>query len=821
MAAGLRSAGRLRSAHSEVERHRSGNDRELRAMQVKGNARLRVFVQSRVDDVRSGLEHQGIGPRPIALDPDGPEPDADGRAVAPPTEERVALVRRLQTAVPVLIVAVFVLGGRSLFGVGLPQIGTLPTTSVGYGAIWHDWWSAWQPAGLGVGAPSSPGLALLGVLGTVLFGAVGTLGHVVVLGPLILGPLGMWRAARRWGSAYGRMVAAIAYAVVPLPYNALALGRWDGLVVYAALPWAVSLLVRLSAVVPAPAVAVDRIVGRVVLLGLLVAAVSSVAPSFLYVMPVVGLCLYGGSLLTGRGLFAVRLFAVPVAASVVAVVVLLPWSATVVTSKAALVGPALGSAGRLGLGQALRFHTGPYGSGGWEYLLLGAAALPLLVGRGWRLEWAARMWLVALVFFGWAWAGSRGWVPALPADVLLAPAAVALAVASGLGVSAFEIDLSAYNFGWRQAAAAASAICLTIVSVPWILSSSSGRWDLPSADASTALGYLQGADTGDYRVLWVGYPAALPLESRQLQPGVGYATSTDGEPDLSEDFATGPSGAAGSLVADLNLAQSGLVTDIGHLLAPAGIRYIVIPNHIGASGSGGPAVPVPAALLSGLGLQTDLESLVGDPYYTIYQNAAWAPVRLVLPPSAVSVAALTGGDLIRQLPRADLAAASPVLDGGRADGVSGQVPAGQSIEVGSSRSSGWQLVVGGHAVKPVPSFGWAMSFPVPAGAGSEEPARLGYAAPLLVRGGVILGALLWLAAVAWAGSDRRRRSRSGVREDVDPTWFETPVVARPAPPSRSPVRRPTRPTTSSRRGASGRHARLPAEADTEEDWSDV
>lgn len=821
MSAGLRAGGRLRRAHSEVAQHRSGSDGELRAMQVRGNARLRVFVQSRVDDVRSGLEQQGLGARLAVPDPDGPEPDADGRAVAPPTADRVALVRRLVTAVPVLIVLVFVVGSRSLLGVGLPQIGTLPTTSVGYGAIWHEWWSAWQPAGLGVGAPSSPGLALLGLLGTVLVGAVGTLGHVVVLGPLLVGPLGMWRAARHWGSAHGRVVAGIAYAIVPLPYNALAGGHWDGLIVYAGLPWALSILVRLSAVVPAPVVALERVAGRVVLLGLLVAAVSSIAPSFVFVLPAVGFCLFAGSVLTGLALPAVRLFALAIAASVVAFVVLLPWSATVLATKAALAGPDLGPAGRIGLGQVLRFHTGPYGSGGWEWLLLPAAALPLLFGRGWRLEWAARMWVLALVSFGWAWAGSRGWVPALPLDVVLVPAAVALAVASGLGVSAFEIDLPGYNFGWRQGVAAASALCLGIVAIPWIAASSSGRWDLPTADTSSALAYLPGAESGDYRVLWVGYPTALPLQSRQLQPGLAYATSTDGEPDLSEDLATGPGGASGQLAADLRLAQAGLVTDVGHLLAPAGVRFIVIPNHVGPSGAGGPAVPVPAALLSGLGLQTDLQSLVADPNYTIYLNAAWAPVRMVLPQAAEGVAGLNGGDLIRQLPQADLAGATAVLTGGSADGVSGLVPTGQTVEVGSSRSGGWHLSVGGHNVAPTASFGWAMSFAVPAATTPEERARLGYGAPLLVRGGVILGVILWLAAASFAVSDRRRRSRSAVVEEADPSWFEPASTARPIPQFRRPVRPAGSPRPSATRRGGRAAVRPQEETEAEETWTDV
>src|SRR5947208_6419664 len=95
-----------------------------------------------------------------------------------------------------------------------------------------------------------------------------------------------------------------------------------------------------------------------------------------------------------------------VGASLVAFVWLLPWSATVLGSRTAALGIGPGPAGRLGLGQALRFDTGPVGHCALGWALLVVAALPLIIGRGWRLEWAARLWTVAIVFFWWTWAGS-------------------------------------------------------------------------------------------------------------------------------------------------------------------------------------------------------------------------------------------------------------------------------------------------------------------------------------------------------------------------------------------------------------------------------
>ena len=821
LAGGIEQPAQLRRARRRVQRHRRIGDHELRSLQARGNARFRLFLQSRVDVVRSGLEHQVLSGRSRLEEVAGPDPDADGRAVAPPERTgRGSNRRSLNGLLVAILLVVLVIGTRSLFGKGLPQVATLPDTSAGWAAIWRSWWSAWQPGGLGVAAPGSPAMALLGLLATVLFGAVGTLEHLVVLGPLVIGPLGAYRASRHWGSRRGQIVAAVVYTIVPLPYNALAGGHWDGLIAYAATPWVLSVLFHLSNAVPVPPIRLERTWGRLVALGLLVAAASSVAPSFLYVVPIAGAALLAGSAVTGRPGHGLRLLGMSVAASAVAFLLLLPWSATVVASRAAVAGVDPGPGGRLGLGQILRFATGPFGTGGWEWLLLIAAALPLFFGREWRLEWAARLWVLALGFFALSWAGLRGWIPALPVHVMLAPAAAALAGSAALGMAAFEIDLPGYNFGWRQGAAAAAGLCLALAAGPWMVAAGSGRWNLPTDDASSVVAFLPTATKGDYRVLWVGSPDALPLASRQLEPGFGYGTSFDGPPALADDWAAGPAGAGPVLASDLLLVQNRLTTKLGHLLAPAAIRFLVIPNHTAPSGSGGRAVPVPGTLLAGMQLQTDLQAVPsGDPNYTIYENAAWAPVRAVLPASAYGQAAAGGRAALRQLQQTDLTAAAPVLTGGGPHSVDGAVPSGSTVFVGSTRSGGWHLDAGGRTISPRPAFGWAMSYQVPASGSANLRAHLGYSAPFPVRGAYILEIILWAGAVALVYLDRRSRARDPkYRERTDPAWFEPVPVA--GPPTRSRPR-PSSPSRPHRLPGGRSPARPVGEPDADEVWTDV
>ena len=167
----------------------------------------------------------------------------------------------------------------------------------------------------------------------------------------------------------------------------------------------------------------------------------------------------------------------------------------------------------------LRFQTGPLGAAplGWAPLV--AAVLPLFVGRAWRLRRAAELWGVAAVCWGVVWAAGRGWFPPVGAvpEVLLAPAAAALALAAALGLVAFEVDLPGYHFGWRQVVsfAAAGAACLAVL--PVLQASAGGRWRAPAHDHASVLDWMPDKSRdGGFRVLWLGDARAIPLAGWKL-----------------------------------------------------------------------------------------------------------------------------------------------------------------------------------------------------------------------------------------------------------------------------------------------------------------
>ncbi|HWG73016.1 MAG TPA: glycosyltransferase family 2 protein [Acidimicrobiales bacterium] len=751
---------RLLAIRRRTQRQRTIGDREVRRLQSRGNARLRALV-------RAGLSGAGAGPtlgddEALALVND--EAAAPSAPVVVETTAGAGAGGRWPAGVAVALLVVFLVGTRQLLGHEIPAIGHLPVTNGGPGRWWDLWWSGWQPDGLGSAAASPPALGLLAAAGTILLGAVGTLQHVLVLGPLLVGPWGAWQAARAFGSRRGRVAALVVYAVVPLPYNALAHGRWAGLLLYAAAPWVLLALARASGDSPFPPMRGRALAVAVGRLAILVALLGAFVPAVLILVPVVAAALLAGAAATGRVRAGVRCLGMGLLGAGLAMILLLPWSAGVVSSATSLFGVGAGPAGRVGLGAVMRFDTGPIGSGALGWAFLAAAALPLVIGRSWRLAWAARCWAVALVCWGLTWAGLRGWLPVAIADpeVLLAPAAAALALSAALGAAAFDTDLPGYRFGWRQLLSAAAAGAVVVAALPVLTAAGEGRWHVPSADASGAL-LLPDPSAGDYRVLWVGAPSALPLGGWRLENGVAYATSVDGEPNVADLWPPAHAGATPLLAGDLLLARDHDTTELGHLLAPLAVRYIVVPNHDGPSASGASAVPVPTDVLNGLTLQTDLRVLTMDPNYSVYVNAAWAPQKALLPAAAVAAATAGSGpaggaDQQRTDQAVSLQGAHPALVGGGDGSAAGRLPNGGDLYVAATDSGRWQLHTGGRTVGPAKAFGWAMIFPTAGG-----PASLAVVAPAAARGAMVIEVIVWLMVVVLvvAGGRRTRRSSPG------------------------------------------------------------
>ena len=778
----------LSMLRGELAEHRLFPDAEVRRLQVRGSARLSAYF--------SRLSHQGFDAANAVAAPRERPDSEDGRTaeVAVLTgsvgaafsedadfDELDDLGRRAgrdrfgrrvrsaplstgrQRAVALVIALVVIaVGTRELVFGTLPLVGQLaPLTS--WSTSWHHFFSGWQSTGMGTTAPASPAFGLVGLTGTVFFGAMGTLQRVLLLGCIPLGAWGVSRFLQPLVSARARLVAVICYLGLPLPYGALGTGRWDGLVAYAVFPFIALRLARAAGVAP---YAVEpgphwrsRPTGQVAVLGAVIAAASGFAPAVLPMVLVMAVAWMLGSVLVGAREPTWRVLVVAVQAVVVALVLTLPWVVgTALAGRGSVVifGLPLSGATAPNWGEVLRFAVGPAARSPLAWLLVLGAALPLVIARGTRLAWAARLWVMALASWGIAYASTRGDLGSFtPSEtVVLAPAALAVAVCIGIGIAAFEDDLSGREFGWPQVVSASALVFVAVGLLPVLGAAAGGRWDLPSQGVEQPLAFLAQPSTGVARVLWLGDPRALPAGGWSVQSGLAYALTPQELPDSAQVFTPAGPGPAGEVAKAVRLATAGGTVHLGRLLAPAGVRYVVVVDALAPSmvGTGPPSVsaPPPADLNTDLLRQDDLQVVPGVLGVQVYENgvtmpvtatrAGALPVQASMYPSATDVAGWQ-------------AVLSALSDGAAATGA---VPAG-TLYAGYAPAGAFALQVGGHTLTRQPAFGWAAQYAVSA----KGPATLSLSQFPLVPLVVLLELAAWLVlALAVIGRPRRARERS-------------------------------------------------------------
>ncbi len=790
----------------ELAEHRLFPDAEVRRLQVRGSARLSSYV--------SRLSHQGLdAANAVAVTRERPERENErvatvavltgsvGSAFSEDADfdelddlgrraGRDRFGRRVRSAplgtgrqrAVALVVALLVIaiGTRDLFFGTLPLVGQLaPLTS--WSTSWHHFVSGWQSTGVGTTAPASPAFGLAGISGTVLFGAMGTLQRVLLLGCIPLGAWGVSRFMRPLVSPRARVVTVICFLGLPLPYGALGTGRWDGLVAYALFPFIALRLARAArvapyAVAPGPRWR-SRPVGEVAILGALIAAAAAFAPAVVPMVLVAAVAWMLGSVLVGAREPTWRILVVALEAVGVALVLALPWvvgTALAGGGSVAIFGLPVSGATAPNWGEVIRFAVGPAARSPLAWLLVAAAALPLLIARGTRLAWAARLWVMALGSWGLAFAASRGDLGSFtPSEtVVLAPAALAVAACVGLGIAAFESDLSGREFGWRQLAGVAALVFVAVGLLPVLGGAVGGRWDLPSQGVEQPLAFLDRPSTGLARVLWLGDPRALPAGGWSVQPGLAYALTPEDLPDSAQVFTPAGPGPADQVANAVRLAVAGGTVHLGRLLAPAGVRYVVVvdalaPSLVGTTPASVSAPP-PAGLDTDLLEQNDLQVVPGVMGVQVYQNGADLPVTAARA-TALPVHASTYPGA------ADVAGWQPVLRslaGGAP--ATGSVPAG-TLFAGYAPAGSFALTLDGHAVPRQPAFGWAAQYAV----ATKGTATLSLARFPFIPLAVLLELAAWVVlAGAVVGRLRPartpKRARSGrPTADAAPTVTET------------------------------------------------
>ncbi len=787
--------GTIRRQRKELKGHRRVSDKEIRLLQLGGIARVsaygrRVFQHGFHGAHADEISAAEAGPNdeaglvvpiaasvaagvaaPPSIPGATPETEAGTEAVAETPAPSMASGRgRLDgtTRLIAWLVAalVVVIGTRDVIAGRLPVVGQF-VPFPGWTSTFGQFFSGWHPSGVGTTAPASPALALVGILGTVFIGAMGLTQKVIIFGCIPLGVWGVVRMVRPFGSQRASLVAGLSYLAMALPYNALALGRLQALVIYAGGPWALAHLFRATRSAPygdeqrvGPNPVERRVSFREVLaLGLLEAVLVSFVPAAAVVVVVAALALLACSPIFGEWRASLRALRLAFWSTLVAGLICLPWLIGVLSAgRGALnvFGVPIPASEAASWGSILRFSVGPIGVSPLAWGFAVAALVPLVLGRGQRFRWAGRFWTVALTFWVLTWIVGRGWTGALAIDplVLLGPAAVCVAAGIGLGVVAFEEDLPSAQFGWRQLVTVVASVAFVLGVIPTFVSALPGRWNLPVNDFSQSVTWMSAkASSGAFRVLWLGDARALNQGSWNAGDGIAYATSENGAPDARWLWNAPAPGPTATLASAVNLARSGRTDRLGRMLAPAGVRYVVLLTSLAPEidGEQNPQqYPAPADLAPALSRQLDLTPIVSGTGITVYGNAAWIPQRAEI-----------GG--VRSPVR-------PVLLGPpAATSFSGPLATGTVLSATAPAGS-WNLTEhSGVQATRSSSFGWASRYRVTQKGVGTLAFDGGLITPLSAIGSIVF----WLAAIIVLVRTRRRRRGSG------PSWREAVQVGRP------------------------------------------
>ncbi|MBA2280533.1 MAG: glycosyltransferase, partial [Acidimicrobiia bacterium] len=184
----------IRAARRRLATLRAVPDSEVRRLQSRGSARFAAFVRGQIgggnDDRVRSLTRSAT--------------DLAGSLKKGPL--RTTVVAWALLVVVVLFGARHYLIGAPPALVDLPELPTRPWP------LLAEWLSGWRRTGLGSEAPQPTAYGLLGVGGTVLLGSMAVLRKLLVVAPLLLGPIGAARLLRPTGSRRAPVLAALVYA---------------------------------------------------------------------------------------------------------------------------------------------------------------------------------------------------------------------------------------------------------------------------------------------------------------------------------------------------------------------------------------------------------------------------------------------------------------------------------------------------------------------------------------------------------------------------------------------------------------------------------
>jgi GT2 family glycosyltransferase len=615
------------------------------------------------------------------------------------------------------VIAAVVVGSRAMIRHGVPPVGEMLAFPASPRDLLSDYRSSFDPRSFGATAAVPTGWAAVSVLSVVSLFRMPLLMTMSVVGLTLLGALGAWRLATVFPATRARIAAMLVYVGTPLIPGVLGRGDWSALVWFAALPWLIHLMRRVAGIDTADPAATDDLVDGVAgvdlrhrlraaaFASLVLALAAAFAPVVIVLFAAAGALLALATLLVGGAWRVAAWFAVgTLTTSLVAVLLNLPWALDWTWAEMTGVRPSGGSGRPVWEIASLAPGDARFGVLAIAFYLPVVAALAIT--RAWRLTWSGRGAALVVAFGAVAVLAERDQLGfAAPRTTLLAsPVALGLALCAGALAGGFQSDVLSRGFGWRQPVAVLANAAIVLGLVPAVLSVGDGAWDAPRTPLSTLLASQLPVDPvgGDYRVLYVGDPQLMPVPGREYRPGMAYAVVDAGPLDFTDRFATPATTSDQAVERALDLIANGSTLRAGRLLAPHGIRFVVVPETDGVTSTEDDPIPLPSGLVAAIQNQLDIGWVPGQPSLHVFVNEAWMPVGAQLTGVTAEASQQAGEDV---LVRADLSQATPTMSGVDAEpAATGEVAPGV-VHLAVPFDPRLTLSVDGQSLEGRPGFG--------------------------------------------------------------------------------------------------------------------
>ncbi|WP_333767005.1 glycosyltransferase family 2 protein [Streptomyces sp. IBSBF 2435] len=693
---------------------------ELRPLFPPPGATVRATVDQVVSNIggRADAATAAAGRHGGAVE-SGPGDDDSGDFLE--IEQFARLKRIARKPGPVLFAVLLVVSlaaCRSLLGGGSLAGGALLPSDPGASDLWRSYTGAWHSLGTGGTESAPPYLAVLGLFSTVLFGSTGLTLTLLLVASVPLAGFAAYFASRPLvESRLLRAWASVAYAFLPAATGALATGRLGTAVLAILLPLMARAAVACAGL-QLGAAALDRGARpgwrATWALALMLTFTTAFTPITWPIALVLAAATVAWRMATGRGALLVPHLLRFAALIITPIVLLAPWSLTLLSHPGRLLHeaglPYGGAKDASGLDLLLLSPGGPKASGGVLLVGLVLAALAALLRDTRRTAiiaaWAvaATGLLFAVIENGKAWAG--------PATLVYG---LALLAAAAVGAEGANERIAASGFGWRQPVAGliafAAAAAPLLAAFTWVAHGADGPLDRRDPQQVPAFVAEESTSGDQARTLVLsgteGHVAYALVRGAGVRIG-DAELAAQARRDATLD----------TLVANL-VAGSG--ADQGSRLAGYAVRYVLAQK--------GTPRALSRVMDSTPGLSR-VSQADGSELWRVDTTVS----RLTITARGAQPVAVPSGRV----------EAHTKLPPG---------PQGRVLRLADSASGGWQASLDGASLTPTTVDGWAQGFELPASGGRLD---VTFKEPVAHVGWLGVQALLLLVTVVLALPGRRR-----------------------------------------------------------------